>query len=133
MIIISAVNVLLNYLFISLFGTIGAAIASLVAQILFFILIYYYAQKHYPLHYEITKVLKMTGVSVVLTIIAYNINSVILIPRIFIKGSLILSFPFLLYFLGVYEQIELKRIKETWSKWKNPKNLIKNLKNIKMK
>jgi len=133
MIVASVINILLNYFFISLFGTIGAAIASLVAQILFFILIYYYAQKHYRLHYEITKVLKMTGVSVVLTIIAYNINSVILIPRIFIKGSLILSFPFLLYFLGVYEQIELTRIREAWRKWKNPRNWGKNLKKIKIK
>jgi O-antigen/teichoic acid export membrane protein len=129
----ASMNIVLNMLFISLLGTIGAAIATLAAQIIFFALIYHYAQKYYYIPYELKKVFLMIGVVIVLTIFAYSINSIILIPRLIIKFLLIVSFPFVLYLIGFFEPLELQRIKESWRKWKNPRNWNDNLKKIKIK
>ena len=52
----ASMNIVLNLLFISLFGTIGAAVATLSAQIIFFSSIYYFAQKYYFIPYELKKV-----------------------------------------------------------------------------
>jgi O-antigen/teichoic acid export membrane protein len=133
MIFSAVINIGLNILFINLFGTIGAAIATLSAQIVFFAIIYHYAQKYYFIPYELKKVFVMIGVVIGLSLIAYSINSMILIPRIIIKIILIGSFPVILYFFGFYEKIELQRIKGTWEKWKNPRNWKNNLRNIKIK
>jgi O-antigen/teichoic acid export membrane protein len=129
----ASMNIVLNMFFISLFGTIGAAIATLAAQIIFFALIYHYAQKYYYIPYELKKVFIMIGVVIVLTVFAYSINSMILIPRLIIKVLLIGSFPFILYFIGFYEKVELQRIKGSWEKWKNPRNWKDNLRKIKIK
>jgi O-antigen/teichoic acid export membrane protein len=133
MIFSAVINIGLNILFINLFGTIGAAIATLSAQIVFFAIIYHYAQKYYFIPYELKKVFVMIGVVIGLSLIAYSINSMILIPRIIIKIILIGSFPVILYFFGFYEKIELQRIKGAWEKWKNPRNWKNNLRNIKIK
>ena len=129
----AALNIIFNFIFIQLVGTIGAAIATLSAQIIFFSLIYHYAQKYYFIPYELKKVFMMIGLVIGLSIIAYSINSMVLVPRLLIKTFLILGFPFSLYFLGFYEKVELQRLKGAWKEWKNPKNWINNIKEIKIK
>jgi O-antigen/teichoic acid export membrane protein len=129
----AALNILFNFIFIHLFGTIGAAIATLTAQIIFFTLIYHYAQRYYFIPYELKKVFMMIGLVIGLSIIAYSINSMMLFPRLIIKILLIGSFPFILYFMKFYEQVELQRIIGTWKKWKNPRNWLSNIKDIKIK
>ena len=122
----------LNILFIYVFDIIGAAIATLISQILYFCFIYINAQKHYPIPYEINKTLKIIGLAVVLTVLAYLSNSIAVLPRITIKIILIASFPIVLYFWDFYDPIELKRLKQGYHKWKNPRAWGKHIKNIKL-
>ena len=44
-----------------------------------------------------------------------------------LKFALLCTFPFLLYFFGFYEPVELARLKGFWNKWKNPLLWKKNL------
>jgi O-antigen/teichoic acid export membrane protein len=127
------VNVGLNFILIYFFGAIGAAVATLVSQILFFGIIYYNAQKHYYVPYEMIKIAKMTGLVIILTIIAYLSNNIELIPRLIIKVFLITVFPFLLYLMKFYEPIEIQRISQAWHKWKNPAHWRDNIRQIKIK
>jgi O-antigen/teichoic acid export membrane protein len=126
-IIISIINLGLNLLFIPFFESIGAAIATLLTQLIYFISVYYYSQKYYHIPYETGKVVKMIITGLVIILIAIPVNELNLLMRILIKTILVCSYPFLLYFLNFYEQIELERIKGAWNKWKNLKNIRKNI------
>ncbi len=119
---ISILNVLLNIILIPYFLSIGAAVASLISQIIFFIIIYIYAQKHYHIPYEIGKITKMIFVSIILIGISSLTVDLNLLLRLFIKFSMLLSFPIIMYFLNFYEEIELLRLKQGWLKLRNPKN-----------
>jgi O-antigen/teichoic acid export membrane protein len=131
--VFSVLNVLFNILLITFFGIIGSAIAVLFIQLIFFITTYLYAQKHFFIPYEIGNIIKILLVTAGLTIIAYLFNPIHILPRIIIKLFLFASFPFILYFLKFYEEIELKTLKNGWNKWKNLKNLRSNLSRIKIK
>ena len=128
-IIMSLINVALNIIFIQVLASIGAALATLVAQILFFLVVYQYAQKYYPIPYEITKIMKMILVSIILYLLSTLTDPFSLIYRLTIKCVLILLFPIVLYFWNFYEEIELLRLTQSWKKWRN----INNWKNIRLK
>jgi len=131
LIVIAILNLSINFLLVSLFGSYGAATASLVSQIGFFVLIHYYAQKYYPIPYEMKKIGIMVGVSVLLVIATFTgVDGMTLLPRVIIKILFILAFPILLYFLNFYEQIELLRLRQSWQKWKNPRYWGENLRNM---
>jgi len=132
MIMVSILNILLNIIFVTYFRTVGAAIASLSAQLIFFIVIYYYAQKFYPIPYEMKKITLMVIISIVLVVSSFLfINPMNLIPRIILKMLFIILFPLVLYIFKFYETIELIRLRESWYKWKNPKKWKRNIRNIK--
>jgi O-antigen/teichoic acid export membrane protein len=111
MMIVAIFNVGANILLVPYLEAAGAAVATLVSQILLFVLIYHYAQKYYRIPYEMGKVFKMILVAGLL----YGIASLITFDSIFLligfKLLLILCFPFLLYFWKFYEDIELTTIK----------------------
>jgi len=133
MLFVTVINIGLNVMFIYYFGNIGAAIALLITQIIFFTLIYHFAQQHYFIPYELKKILMMILIATGMVIFTFLfINSMQIIPRIIIKFLLIVLFPVILYFFRFYEPIELKRIKSSWKKWKNPRAWGKHIKNIKL-
>ena len=121
-IIVSIANIGLNLIMIPLLNIIGAAAATLISRIVLFIIVYHYAQKVYHISYEIKKIVTMIILGVVLYAISLLVGDLTLILRVSIKLILIISFPFLLYFTNFYEEIELLRIKQSWQKWRNPKN-----------
>ena len=134
MIFVSILNIGINILLVSYFGTFGGATATLLTQILFFIFIYHFAQKHYPISYEIKKIMLMTLLAGAIVIVSFLfVNSMELFPRLMIKLLLIIIFPLLLYFLRFYDPIEIERLKGAWNKWKNPKHWKNNLSQIKIK
>lgn len=133
MIVVSILNIGLNILLVSFYGIIGASVAALLAQVIFFVFIYGYAQKHYPIPYEVRKLFVLLLLSVAVILVAFlYVNPMELIPRIIIKFGLIVSFPFMLYLLKFYEPVELQRLRGAWHKWKNPANWKENLKQIKI-
>jgi O-antigen/teichoic acid export membrane protein len=111
----------------------GAALSSLIAQACFFIVIYRIAQKHYPIPYEIRKIVTILILGTLLLMFSYVPEEWNTIVRISIKSAVFISFPFLLYIFRFYEEIELIRLKEMIHKWKNPgkwhENIVNFLKN----
>lgn len=130
MIIISILNIILNIVLIPYFQSIGAAIATLISQIVFFIVVYRYSQNYYFIPYEISKIIKMIILGVTLFGLSLLINNFSLIFRVLLKLSMIGAFPLILYFWNFYEKIEILRLKQSWHKWKNPgkwkENISKN-------
>lgn len=130
-IIIAILNLGLNILFIPYFQSIGAAMATLISQIIFFLLVLKYSQKKYYIPYEFKKVGVMIVLGLVLVVIGNLFNHIYLPLRMVLKLVIIVSFPIILYFFNFYEEIELNRIKGAWDKWKNPLNWRNNVKNLK--
>jgi len=124
--IISAVNIGSNLLLIPIWNIIGAAAATLMSRILHFIIVYYYAQKVYHISYEIKKIITIIILGLALYTLSLFVTDLTLIFRVSIKIVLIISFPFLLYPLKFYEDIELLRINQAWQKWIDPGNWKKN-------
>ena len=61
-VLITVVNLGLNYILTPVLGMYGASLSSLLAQAAFFIVIYRIAQKHYPIPYEIGKIMLLLGI-----------------------------------------------------------------------
>jgi O-antigen/teichoic acid export membrane protein len=116
----AAANVILNIVFIYYLHSIGAAIATLLAQFIYFALIWKYSQKYYFIPYEKNKIFKIFLTGAVLTILAMAAGYLPSLLSIGIKLFLVLIFPLVLYFWNFYEEIELIRLKEFWVKWRNP-------------
>lgn len=128
---IAALNLLFNILFIPVWGIIGASVATLVSQFIFFIVTYRYAQREYPINYEIRKIVLMIivgGGIYALSIFAEDMN---LAFSILYKLAIIALFPFCLYLFGFYDKVELERIRGAWNKWKDLSKFKDNLKKIK--
>jgi O-antigen/teichoic acid export membrane protein len=125
----AVINVLLNIILIFYFHSIGAAIATLLAQFIYFSLVWKYSQKYYFIPYETYKIFKLVITGAVLTMLAMVVNNLPLLPSLGIKVVLVALFPVFLYYWNFYEKIELVRMKELWIKWRNPAGWKGKLKN----
>jgi len=129
-IITAALNLLLNAVLIPLMGNLGAALSKLLSMIVFFALTYYYAQKVFTIPYEMKRIVIMLVVAAIMYLVSLLFNSWDLLPRLALKSLLILSFPFVLYFLRFYELVEMVRVKSGWEKWKNPSEFSNNIQRL---
>jgi len=121
-ILITILNIGLNIVFVFFWRSIGAALATLISQIIFFITIYKSAQNRYPIPYEIIKVAKIIIIGTILFLLSLMLNEFVLYWKVMLKFLLILMFPVILYFIHFYEDIELLRLKQSWKKWKRFEN-----------
>lgn len=127
-VIITAVfNLVLNNVLIRLFGNQGAALSKMLSMLVFFILTLYFAQKVYPIPYEIKRIAIMLITAAGIYGISVLFNSWNLIPRMTVKSILILSYPFVLNVLRFYEPVELETIHNGWLKWRNPADFMVNV------
>lgn len=125
--IIALLNLGLNILLIPEFNIMGAAFATLLAQIIFFIVIFIFAQKYYPIPYELWKLGKMLIVGLILYGISLFLTDSSLAIRLVIKSLILLLFPFLLKLVNFYEDVETHAIGGFWKKWRNPAMWRKNI------
>jgi cell division protein FtsW (lipid II flippase) len=88
------------------------------------------AQKHYPIPYELGKIMMMILLAGGLFVLASLSNEFSLWLRLPVKFLLICLFPLLLFWFGFYEPVEKERIAGFWKKWKNPFLWKKNLKEL---
>ncbi|MBN1415293.1 MAG: oligosaccharide flippase family protein [Bacteroidales bacterium] len=119
-ILITLMNVGLNFILTPVLGMYGASLSSLIAQIFFFIIIYRIAQRNYPIPYEIKKIVILFVSGSILLVFSYLPNAWSPVLRVSIKAVVFISFPFLLGVLRFYEKIERVRLKELFFKWRNP-------------
>lgn len=129
-IITATLNLVLNNVLIRLFGNQGAALSKMLSMIVFFALTLHYAQKVYPIPYEMKRIILMLIVAAGLYGISIVFNSWALIPRLAIKSIVILTYPFVLYLFRFYEPVELNMIKGGWVKWSNPAEFRENIKRL---
>lgn len=108
----AVINILLNLWLVPIYSGQGAAVATLFSQLFVFSGVYYFAQKYYPVPYELAKLMKIVSVSILITLTVLFLNQNPLIVRLIIKGFALLVFPITLYFWGFFEPIELQRLRE---------------------
>lgn len=131
-VVISALlNIVLNILLIPKWNIFGTAVATLLTQIIYWMLNYYFSQKEYFIPYEKRKVLIMFLTGGLLSFAGLFLNEMHIIPRLIIKTTCVLVFPFLLYLFGFYETAELQAIRGFIVKWSDLRNLGKNLRSLK--
>lgn len=110
------INILLNYWFIPIWNIYGAALATLLSQFLFLGLTVFIAQKKYYINYEWQKLVVCIILSVVFVTIGVGIADMHIVPRLILKSTMFVVFPFVLYLFNFYEKIELETIQNTLRK-----------------
>jgi O-antigen/teichoic acid export membrane protein len=123
-------SIVLNFLLIPLWDITGTAVATLLTQFFFWLVCHHFSQKEFFVPYEMRKIFIMLLIGAALSFSGLLINGMDLLPRIFIKTGGLVSFPFILYLFGFYEQIELTSIKGFISKWSSIKYFRANLKSL---
>jgi O-antigen/teichoic acid export membrane protein len=127
--LMSALNLGLNILLIPLYQAMGAAVATMLTQLIFLLTTYFVAQRYYYVPYELKKLLIILLVGLLFIFLGFITNELALYLRIIIKLALCLLFPVVLYFMKFYEEIELTRIREILKLLVHPKRLLQSLKN----
>jgi len=126
-IITAVLNLILNIVLIRLFGNQGAALSKMLSMFVFFALTLYFAQKIYPIPYELKRITIMLLTAAGIYGISILFNSWGLVPRMAVKLILIVSYPFVLYLFGFYEPVEVEMIRIGWHKWRNPAEFMANI------
>ncbi len=124
----SILNIILNIIFIPLWGMMAAAYSTLISFIFLYWLSYFISQKYYKIPYENLKVAVTISIGVILYLISliFDLN---LFFDLIIKTVLLIIFPFILYFLRFFELKEIESLVGFYNKWKNPATWRKNLSN----
>lgn len=91
----AAVTLLLNYLLIPTMSYYGSAIATIAAYGTMMIISYKMGQKHYPIPYEMNKILSYLGITIVFSAISFYIP--ILRENYYIKLILVVLFMYFIY------------------------------------
>lgn len=128
--IIAALNLGLNILLIPKFDIMGAAIATLLSQIIFFFIIYLCAQKYYFIPFELKKLIIIILTGTFIIVISLFLNGVNHWLRLFLKTILFVSFPFILYIFRFYEPLEIQKLKGLIKKWHKPSEWFNNFKDL---
>jgi hypothetical protein len=81
--------------------------------------------------YETRKIAILFLVGAVFSFLSLKFNGMNLFPRLTLKTISLISFPFILYFAGFYEKIELQSIKGFIKKWSRLRKFKDNLKSLK--
>lgn len=102
------VSVAFNYFTIPLLGMYGSALASCVSNGVLFMLMYFFCQKHYPIHYEVAAFLKLIGILILYILFYYCVEffELKLGYAILVKSTLIFLFPFSLYWIHILDSKE---------------------------
>jgi O-antigen/teichoic acid export membrane protein len=113
----AVINFALNWLLIPHYNFMGAAYANVSANLFGALLAYQVVQKHYPMRFEVKRLLLLLVTGVLLYGLTLWCNQLSLIPRVLSKGMLIMMYPVWLYGLNFYEAVEVDRIRGSLKKW----------------
>jgi O-antigen/teichoic acid export membrane protein len=94
----SLVNLGLNILLIPRFSIYGAAVATLLSQVIFFIMIFITAQRFYKIPYELKIVFSQLIVGIILVSLGFLVNDLGLGLRLLLKVLLLGAYPVYLLF-----------------------------------
>jgi len=108
-VISAALNVGLNFTFIPLFGLVGASLAAAIASAGRFALSYHWAQRVYPLPYDVRRILLVLAVAIAA-------HAVMLVPGAWwaiagLKLLVTLAFPLVLWYAGFFTPFEQQELR----------------------
>jgi O-antigen/teichoic acid export membrane protein len=104
----AALNIILNFIFIPMFGIIAAAINTLAAFIIFYIVTLVLSNKYFKIPFENYKLILMIILGSILSGVIYFLPIVNIALGIIIKLVLVGLFPLLLFFFRFYEKAEIE-------------------------
>lgn len=112
-------NIVLNFIFIPIYGFIAAAYTTLISFIFLFLISDRISDRYYHIPFEYRKLGKIIVVGCLLYFLAVVIPIKIFFLSILYKFIFLLAFPFVLYLLNFYERVEVQSILGFIRKWKN--------------
>jgi O-antigen/teichoic acid export membrane protein len=127
----TVISLVCNIIFIPLWGITGAAIATLISQVIYWLACYYFSQRAFFIPYELRKIFILLFCGAALSFSGLLLNGLNLLPRILIKSLCFLGFPFILYFFSFYEKVEIQAIKGFVDKWSKLSKFGENLRSLK--
>ena len=108
----ASLNVILNLIFIPLYGVMGSAIATLAAIFLMMGVAFFMAQRLYHIPYDYGRFLKMLALAVVLYLVASRVNPGNIAVSVILKTLIVLTYPLLLIPMGVWSGKELTTVRD---------------------
>ncbi len=127
----TVMNLILNLVLIPLWDINGAALATLLSQLLYWYACFHFSQRSFYVPYEIRKIILIFITGAMLSFLSLAFNEMNLLPRLFFKSISLISFPFILYIFNFYEKIELQSIRGFVMKWSKISRLGENIKSLK--
>jgi O-antigen/teichoic acid export membrane protein len=128
----TVLNIALNILLIPRFNVIGAAAATITTNLIYWLACYSFSQKVLFVPYELRKILIIFITGTILSFSGALFNDMQLLPRLAFKSLALLSFPFILYFLKLYEPSELNAMRGFAVKWVNLRKLGENIRSLRI-
>ena len=120
-------NLILNVLLVPVFGSMGAAIATMVTQIAASSWLLQYNMRLDKTPYEVKKIAIMLGTGILLGSAGVFAPIGNILIHFVLNILIIMLWLTILYFTNFFEQVELMRLHQAWDKWKNPLSWKKNL------
>jgi len=117
-------NVILNFLLIPSMGSIGAALTTAISKAVAVIIFLIFNRKYGYSGYEVVKYLKAFAVGVGLIWIWIIIPEFSIFLKIVIDLIILILYPLILNFIGFFESSEIIKIKQSFTKWSKPSNII---------
>jgi O-antigen/teichoic acid export membrane protein len=105
-------NIIMNYMFIPLWGMMGAAYSTLLSQIIYTAILSIIAGKQLKVGFEWFKILLIYSLAIALYVGNQFTVSLNFFVAFFIRLLLLGIFPIVLYKLNFFERIELMRLRE---------------------
>ncbi len=119
----AALNILLNFIFIPLYGITAAAVNTLIAFAVFYFVTQVISNKYFSVPYENKKLFLLLIIGTALSSIIYFMPDTNLFLSIIIKFFITAIFPFILLLFNFYEKAELEILK-------SPKKILEFVKGI---
>lgn len=125
-----ALNVYLNYRFIPLWGSIGAAYATGIVQILSSLILLYYVLKYVNVSFEWKRIFILLIDFAIVLVALYMISINNFYLGLIFKIGLVLFWFGIVYVSGFLLKEEKTRMKQLWDKWKYLHLLKENIKSL---
>ncbi len=110
-------NILLNYILIPIFGMYGASAATFVSNLILIVIMYFFSRNYYFIKYETSKLIYIFLTASIIIVFFYSIKIELKWVDITLRILASISFPFLLYFLNIYEVVEISSAKSLLKKY----------------
>lgn len=106
--LIAVFHLAINYLLIPLMGVYGAALASVISQLILLILVIFFAQKYYPIPFEYSRVFSILSLAIVLFFVGFQFNHLDIWIRLLIKTLIVIAYPIILWIASFPKDDERK-------------------------